>query len=394
MRSSGRSTAPSCANRTSRDTGSSASSCSSSVLRVRALGTIAAAVLPMSLGVVAPAADHLHRIAYADLQTQLATAGVSQERFPVYLRELEADSARRLADGEREHLIYYALQSMRFTSRPRIEPAASARRFVDGLSPSARRRLLDDPAFVPPTAWPTAERERIADALAAVKKSPTDPRLAYFGTLRTPDDRPLSLDALFRDYVRIARFLYKKELLASDAVDVARLYQSRPHSSDTQIEAGFGVYVGLGALHGLEPARQLARVLIVGPGLDVAPRTDLVDVVDPQSYQPIAIADAILSLGIGSETRLRVPAVDINPRVVRAVETMARDTAAVHVFSGIVSTAARPFSADYASYVEEIGRAIGDRFAATGAIGSHPHYRHSIAVRPQVRRALTAQQLD
>jgi len=51
---------------------------------------------------------------------------------------------------------------------------------------------------------------------------------------------------------------------------VASLYQSRGHSSDTEIEAGYAVYVALATLKQLEPQRRIARVLIVGPGLDLA----------------------------------------------------------------------------------------------------------------------------
>jgi len=73
---------------------------------------------------------------------------------------------------------------------------------------------------------------------------------------------------------------------------------------------------------------------------------------------------------------------------------MAHDAGPVHLFSGLLETSARPFGADYASYVENLGRSIGEPFVATGAIGSDPHYRHSIAVRSSVRRALTAERLD
>src|SRR5207247_8281740 len=117
---------------------------------------------------------------------------------------------------------------------------------------------------------------------------------------------------------RVARFLYKKEFTSGvTAAEVAPLYQTRAHSSDTQIEAGFGVYLGLGVLHALEPGRRIRRVLVVGPGLDFAPRTDLIDVVEPQIYQPFTIADALLALSISAEADLKVASVDVNPRVVR-----------------------------------------------------------------------------
>jgi hypothetical protein len=270
-------------------------------------GGIASAIA-ISIALVALAAEHARRITYADLPAAVRQSfvhdGLSEAAFPAYVDRLAAETERRVAEGEREHLIYYALQSTRFTSRPRIEPAVSARRFVESLPPTDRERFLGDPAFVlvasrdelsgaaAPSAgrvpaarpgWPAAERARVTELLAAAVQPSPDPRLSSFRALAASADRSASIDALFADYVRVARFLYRKEFIAETPAQVASLYQTRPHSSDTQIEAGFAVHAGLGALHGLEPAARIARVLVVGPGLDLAPRTDLVDAVDPHS---------------------------------------------------------------------------------------------------------------
>jgi len=360
--------------------------------------TWTASAIALALVVLAPAAARSRRIAFADLpadlQKRFAARSLAADPFAAYLDTLERDTASRVADGEREHLIHYALQSSRFTSRPRIEPAESARRFVDSLPPADRRRLLDDGAFVPEVRWPAAERARVAAALAAATGRGADSRLAYFASLTDPAGQPLSADALFRDYVRVARFLYRKEFLSETATEVARLYQTRSHSSDTQVEASFAVYTGLGALHGLVPDERINRVLIVGPGLDLAPRTDLVDVVEPQSYQPFAVADAVLGLAIGREADLRVHAVDVNDRVVRFVQAIGGAPATLHVFSGIADTPEQPFSADYRLFVQSLGRSIGDTVKAPETLRTDRRYQHSVAVRPAVRRAITAEHLD
>jgi hypothetical protein len=250
------------------------------------------------------AAPRLRHVEYSDLpveiQQRFAYDGISAPDFPGYLRSLESDTERRLAEGEREHLIFYALQSQRFTRRPRIEPAVSARRFVESLMPADRKLFLEDPTYHPPAGWPSDERARVAEALSALGRKTSDARLAFFKERLPETSGALSPDALYPDYVRVVRFLYQKDFASSAvAADIAQLYQTRPHSSDTQIEAGFGVYLGLGTLHALEPDRRINRVLVVGPGLDLAPRTDLVDVVAPQTYQPFAVADAILTLSAG-----------------------------------------------------------------------------------------------
>jgi hypothetical protein len=59
-----------------------------------------------------------------------------------YLDRLELETATRVRDGEFEHLIHYLLQSRRFTTLPPIEPALSAREYVEALAPAERERLL------------------------------------------------------------------------------------------------------------------------------------------------------------------------------------------------------------------------------------------------------------
>ncbi|WP_217551393.1 hypothetical protein, partial [Pantoea sp. GbtcB22] len=76
------------------------------------------------------------------------------------------------------------------------------------------------------------------------------------------------------------------------------------------------VYNGLGVLKSLAPATRIRRVLIVGPGLDLAPRTGFLETNAPQSYQPWAVIDALVSLGLARIDDLAVVGADINPRVV------------------------------------------------------------------------------
>lgn len=363
----------------------------------------AAALAAAVVTVVPQAANQTRRITFADLsgaaQRRFVANGVGEYEFDAYLSRIAADTDRRVAEGEREHLIHYALQSTRFTDRAPIEPALSARRFVEQLPAGERSRLLDDPAFMPDSGWPAAERDRVADLIEAFDHRASDARVGYFRQLLGGGKTPRIAD-LFRDYVRVARFLYLKEWVPaaspSDVARVVRLYQTRPHSSDTQVEAGFGVYLGLGVVRDLESnaPRALNNVLIVGPGMDLAPRTDLIDVVPPQSYQPFAVADALLALSLASDANLRLYSADVNPRVVSFLDSMRRDPLTIHWFSGTSETADRPISDDYATYERSLGLAIGEPVRAPHAIASAPRHLRSIAVRPAVTRGMTAGQLN
>jgi hypothetical protein len=120
----------------------------------------------------------------------------------------------------------------------------------------------------------------------------------------------------------------------------------------------------------------------------------LIDTVGPQSYQPFAIADALLSLSISSEAHLRVQSVDVNPHVVRYAQAIGRRSVTLHLFTGVSESSARPFNADYNRYVDGLGRAIGDVFTAHGPIATDPRYRHSVDVHANVRRLMTGDRLN
>jgi hypothetical protein len=65
------------------------------------------------------------------------------------------------------------------------------------------------------------------------------------------------------------QFVYDKEFVAQRSAQadqaVADLYRTRGLSTDTAVEAGYVVYLGLGVMKSLSPDRPVRRVLIVGP---------------------------------------------------------------------------------------------------------------------------------
>lgn len=373
---------------------SSASSCCSEVV----------AVLLASALLAVPAEQRSRRIEYSDLpppvRARLADRGIDEARFAEYLRHIDADTARRLEEGDRDELIYYALQSQRFTRLPRIEPALSARAFVEHLPDTERQRLLADSSYLPAAGLPAREKTRIQLLLHAIDSSPRDARLIAFrdvaGGVR---HRVTSADAFYLDYVRVVRFLYRKEFVAAadpraSSAATTHLYEDRPHSSDTRVDAGFAVYTGLASLRALDPLLRLPRVLIVGPGLDFAPRTDLVDSVEPQSYQPFAVADALLSLSLASLADLHVQAIDINARVVRWLETLSPSGVTLHLFTALGADRGATLRDDYRAYLGTLGRSIGTDLRAPRGLAADPYYVRSIAVRADVVRDIGATRLN
>src|SRR3954466_6429505 len=109
--------------------------------------------------------------------------------LPVTLRDVEASTEARLSEGENDHLIFYILQSRRFTGVPRIEPALSARTYVERhqISVDVKRRMTD---FLKA---PLDVDERLADLRARLKPTP---------------------ELLLAEYARAMNFLYEKEFRA------------------------------------------------------------------------------------------------------------------------------------------------------------------------------------
>ena len=343
------------------------------------------------------------RISWADtapLRVQLEAQGLTPASFPSYVERLSQAHATRVRLGDLDHLVFYLLQSKGFTSLPSIEPALSARALVDGLTDEQREAFLRG-GDLNSSRVPDAVRARISRLMVALGAPTRDARLIYFGELvRTAF--PGSKDRepnLVREYLRVMRFVYEKEFVAQrsprPADAVADLYRSRGLSTDTAVEAGFVVSIGLGILKSLEPDSRIRRVLIVGPGLDLAPRTALLEAGPPESYQPWAVMDALVARGLSRLDDLEVTAADINPRVVSHLRRAHETPPTLVLMSEIRDSETVTLTADYRDYFVGLGRAITD--ASSPPVSGRPfegHLRSTVRVGPAAARALEAGTLD
>lgn len=338
----------------------------------------------------------------APIHARLEARGFSASDFSARIARLADDNARRVHLGDLDHLVFYALQSTRFTTRPSIEPALSAKSLVDSLDAPARDAFLADPASARSRIAQAVHR-RLSEFLRAAASPGTDARLAYFGRLLA-DEVPAARGreaALASEYLRVMRFVYEKEFGTgrSTTAAAAGLYRTRGLSTDTAVEAGFLVAQGLGVLHGLDPGRRVRRVLIVGAGLDIAPRTALLEAAPPQSYQPWAVLDALVGLGLSRLDEVEIVAADINPRVVDHVRMSRAAPPALLLVSGIGDDGRVTLAGGYREYFEALGRSLGqiDTRART-ARGTLPvppgHLFKRVQVSPEAARAVHAERLD
>ena len=349
------------------------------------------------------------QISFADIPPQLSDwveqQGFSSTDFSRQIGLINDKTAEREERGEYEHLIYYMLQSRKFTNLPRVEPAISAYEFVKGLTETDRSQFLAErSSFVPSIErMPNLARGRMTDLIKVSRKPGDSDRLSYFSTMiaKAGTSDVVIQKRLVAEYAETMRFLYRKEFSSRSvrpeelAAYVSSLYQNRGHSTDTQIEANYAVHLALASLKAQSPSLKLNRILIVGPGLDVAPRTDLIDEFEPQTYQPFAVADALLSLSLADASKLTIHSVDINHRVVEHINSLkSKKETSLSVLSGIADTPLRPLTPEFKTYFTGLGKSVGSEQSLKVTETLSSHLKKSILVSRRVINVLTADNLN
>ena len=335
----------------------------------------------------------------APLASRLQAAGVEAVSFEKYVERTHRENLRRVREGDLDHLVFYLLQSTRFTSAPPIEPAVSARALVESLEAPERDVFLKT-SKLGVARVPAAVRSRIAAFERALDKPGDDARLQYFKDLVAEAFAGQAglKAALASEYLRAMRFVYEKEFIAQrserPADAVADLYRTRGLSTDTAVEAGYLVHLGLAVAKGLQPDRRIRRVLIVGPGMDLAPRTAFREA-PPESYQPWAVIDALVSTGLARLDDLEVTGADINPRVVAHLRRSVAAPPTLSLRTEVAEKDGVAFSRDYRDYFA----GLGDRLTAPGA-ASRPveetrgHLQRSVRISAAAAKVLRAEPLD
>jgi hypothetical protein len=348
-------------------------------------------------------------IVFRDIPQQLCAwleaQGVNAGNFSARIGSINEETGRREVRGEYDHLIYFLLQSKTFTQQPRIEPALSSQEFVNGLNDAERKKYLADGSDYLPAKemMPKPARARMTDFIKAIGRQSADERLNYFKSLLgQTTNSPTRVDQhLYAEYARSMKFLYLKEFASraikkeQHAAYIGSLYHDRGHSTDTQIEANYAVYIALASLKAQSPSTRIKRVLIVGPGLDFAPRTDLIDLFGPQSYQPFAVADALIGLKLAEAAHLHIHCVDINQRVVDYLGGVKQNKqTTLSILSGIPDTASRPLTGEFKEYFRGLGKSIGMEadLKVPAAYGSH--LKKTLRIGPEIGEMISVDPLN
>ncbi len=357
-------------------------------------------LLPTAIVCVAQSPITVRRIAWADtepVRQHLSAHRIDESTFAQFVERTHQENAQRVRLGDLDHLVFYVLQSKQFTRLAPIEPALSAKALVDAMDDRDRQAYLHG-ATAPAKSIPRAAAERIDAFVRMADLHGRDERLRYFRDLVASiyPSRPERHAGVIEEYLRVMRFVYEKEFVAQRAERpadaVANLYRSRGLSTDTAVEAGFVVYNGIGMAAAVNPSHPVRRVLIVGPGLDLAPRTAFLEGAPPQSYQPWAVLDALTTFLPAKPGIVEIVAADINPRVVSYLRRVRDSPLELRLSTELRDADGVTIRADFREYFGLLGRSID---SGTPAVQTQDgHLTKTLRLHPVWTRAISAERLD
>ena len=236
----------------------------------------------------------------------------------------------RLALGDEDTLVSWLLFGNSFTSQPRITGDTAA-----VADPSAVRRVGD------------VIGARIDDFLNALVRPGTDERRLFARRFFTGNGfdfaTPAGRDELRRHLLQaIARVSTEQSDLdeklnaarqsrdpQAEVAVQSRLFADSGLSLDTSLGPNYAVEQALGVMkmkNQLKPG-SVAKVAIIGAGLDFSGLEAGFDFYPVQVVQPFALLDSLRKLGLSPQSGTDVTVLDISPRVIDQL-TKARERAA------------------------------------------------------------------
>jgi SAM-dependent methyltransferase len=300
-------------------------------------------------------------------ELQSLTTQQLEVAWPGWIERHDRNVRARLEQGDEDTIVNWMLFGTSFTSRPRavlgaVESGAA------GDQQQVLRRTIE------------LIQGRLDDLLKALAVPGSDERRLFARALlqrkglrfTTAADREAVRDHLMAAVVRVATEQEQIDQELSDTSDRdpttefvkrSRLFRTRGLSLDTSLVANYAIEQALAAMKakGLLASGAVARVGIVGPGLDFADKDVGFDVYPQQTLQPFAVLDTLERLGLASSSGLEVVLLDISPRIIAHV-TRARTQAGRNIGYTLNLPLAKSMS--WLPEVREYWRTFGDRIGA------------------------------
>ena len=308
----------------------------------------------------------------------------------------------RLRQGDLDSMVNLLLYGTSFTKQPRIK--------VEGLAEASKAGTL---------------RARVDDLVAGLRSPGDNERLTFLNRILRSQgiDPEAPAETGMFIYNNLLRVIQEMQTLSKRGEEAKRLIQTdgppdpaaifnwrpgllrdRGVSLDTSIFPNFSIEQALRDLknRGVLRAGQVARVAVIGPGLDFSDKNEAFsyDYYPQQTLQPFALYDSLLRLGLARANAVSMSILDISTRVIDHVQR-ARGRARMN--TGYViqlpQELANPWPADLIAFWRSLGDRVGAEVAPIrppkifqSINGGQDFKTRAVRIRPDV--VLTCQPVD
>jgi hypothetical protein len=290
---------------------------------------------------------------FPDLPPELKNA--DESKWISWSQREDKGIRARLQQGDLDSMVNLLLFGTSFTKQPRIR--------VEGITEAMKSGTL---------------RARVDDLIAGLNSPDGNERLIFLSSLLHSKglDPAMPGETGVFIYNNLQRVLQERRTLAERAkeaeakrlpaslLDRVSLFQNRGVSLDTGIFPDYSVEQTLRDLkeRGVLREGQVARVAVVGPGLDFADKNEesAYDYYPQQTLQPFALYDSLVRLGLARAGAVSVTIFDISSRVIDHVQR-ARERAKKNTpyMIQLPRDVARPWPPELIGYWRSLGDRVG-----------------------------------
>jgi len=259
----------------------------------------------------------------------------------------------RLQQGDLDSMVNLLLFGTSFTKQPRIR--------VEDITEALRSGTL---------------RARVDDLIAGLVSPGDNERLGFLSKLlrsrgldpAVPGETGVFIYNNLRRVLEERRTLAKRaeeaKRLPASPLDRSSLFRDRGVSLDTGIFPDYSIEQTLRDLkqRGVLREGQVARVAVVGPGLDFADKNEesAYDYYPQQTLQPFALYDSLVRLGLAKGDAVSVTVFDISSRVIDHFQRARKNSGYVIQLPRDV---ARPWPPELVAYWRSLGDRVGTEVA-------------------------------
>jgi hypothetical protein len=311
----------------------------------------------------------------------------TETKWIAWSRQQDKAIRARLEQGELDSMVNLLLYGASFTRQPRIA--------IEHITEASKAGLL---------------RMRVDDLVAGLRNPGANERLVFLKRLlRTEGIDPEAPDGPSQTgkYIleNLLRVVEERKAIAeraaaaktapapddpSSLLDRFSLFQDRGVSLDTGIIPDFSIEQTLRDLkqRGLLREGQIARVAVIGPGLDFIDKNEdsAFDYYPQQTLQPFAFYDSLLRLRLAKPAGLSMSIFDISTRVIEHIQR-ARERASKNTPYDIQlpRDVARPWPTQLISWWNTLGDQVGINIPPIAPPAIFPDLKtRAIRVRPDV----------